>query len=272
LAILAARSFDMPLSFSASYCFSFFTLGRVFGMAHLLSYANTRLGPTHNELGQGDRVTILGHNASVFERFTDRARRVVVLAQEEARLLNHNYIGTEHVLLGLLHEGEGIAARVLESVQISLEVVRIKVEAIVGLGSSSPTGHIPFTPRAKKALENALREALQLGDNFIGTEHLLLGLLRERQGVAVQVLTDLGADLGHMREQVIGLAGGERTERVETEDLEATSTSGGELLVESLLGEVAASASTSTASGKRSNTHRHGSRISSRPHRPISRC
>jgi ATP-dependent Clp protease ATP-binding subunit ClpA len=174
----------------------------------------------------------------VFERFTDRARRVVVLAQEEARLLNHNYIGTEHVLLGLLDEGEGIASQVLESVAISLDAARAKVEAIVGVGSSSPTGHIPFTPRARKALENALREALQLGDNFIGTEHLLLGLLRERQGVAVQVLHDLGADLGHVREQVIGLAGGKRTERVETEDVEATSTSGQDLLVESLRGEV----------------------------------
>jgi ATP-dependent Clp protease ATP-binding subunit ClpC len=118
------------------------------------------------------------------------------------------------LLLGLLHEGEGIAARVLESVGVSLEAVRIRVEAIVLPGSSSPTGHIPFTDRAKTALENALREALQLGDNFIGPEHLLLGLLREGQGVAVRVLTDLGADLGHMREQVIGLAGGERTERV----------------------------------------------------------
>jgi ATP-dependent Clp protease ATP-binding subunit ClpA len=174
----------------------------------------------------------------VFERFTDRARRVVVLAQEEARLLNHNYIGTEHVLLGLIHEGEGIAAKVLESVQVSLDAARIKVETIVGLGSSSPTGNIPFTPRAKKALENALREALQLGDNFIGTEHLLLGLLRERQGVAIQVLEDLGADLARMREQVIGLAGGDRAERVEAETVEATSTSGQELLVESLLGEV----------------------------------
>src|SRR5688572_11024712 len=112
----------------------------------------------------------------VFERFTDRARRVVVLAQEEARLLNHNYIGTEHVLLGMLAEGEGIAARVLESRNISREAARTRVEEIVGQGSSSPSGHIPFTPRAKKALEHALREALQLGDHFIGTEHLLLGL------------------------------------------------------------------------------------------------
>ena len=174
----------------------------------------------------------------MFERFTDRARRVVVLAQEEARLLNHNYIGTEHVLLGLLDEGEGIAAQVLEAVEVSLDAVRAKVEAIVGLGSSSPTGHIPFTPRAKKALENALREALQLGDNLIGTEHLLLGLLREGQGVAVQVLDDLGADIGVMREQAIGLAAGERTERAETETVEETSTSGRDVLVESLMGEV----------------------------------
>jgi ClpX C4-type zinc finger protein/ClpA/ClpB-like protein len=175
----------------------------------------------------------------VFERFTDRARRVVVLAQEEARLLNHNYIGTEHVLLGMLHEGEGIAAQVLESRDISLEAARTRVEGIVGQGSSSPSGHIPFTPRAKKALEYALREALQLGDNFIGTEHLLLGLLREGHGVAIQVLEQLGADLGQVREQVIGMAGGERIERIETEEeIEATAPSSRVLLVESLMGEV----------------------------------
>ena len=148
----------------------------------------------------------------MFERFTDRARRVVVLAQEEARLLNHNYIGTEHLLLGLLHEGEGIAAQVLESAGVALDAVRVNVKAQVGLGTSSPSGHIPFTPRAKKALELSLREARQLGANFIGTEHLILALLRERQNVAVQVLQDLGADLGHLRDEVIGLADQHLTE------------------------------------------------------------
>ena len=130
----------------------------------------------------------------MFERFTDRARRVVVLAQEEARLLNHNYIGTEHILLGLIHEGEGVAAKALESLSISLEAVRSQVEDIIGQGGSSPSGHIPFTPRAKKVLELSLREALQLGHNYIGTEHILLGLIREGEGVAAQVLVKLGAD------------------------------------------------------------------------------
>ena len=126
----------------------------------------------------------------MFERFTDRARRVVVLAQEEARLLNHNYIGTEHILLGLIHEGEGVAAKALESLGISLEAVRSQVEEIIGQGGSSPSGHIPFTPRAKKVLELSLREALQLGHNYIGTEHILLGLIREGEGVAAQVLVE----------------------------------------------------------------------------------
>ncbi|WP_419933167.1 ATP-dependent Clp protease ATP-binding subunit [Candidatus Poriferisodalis sp.] len=139
----------------------------------------------------------------MFERFTDRARRVVVLAQEEARLLNHNYIGTEHILLGLIHEGEGVAAQALESLGISLEAVRSQVEEIIGQGSSSPSGHIPFTPRAKKVLELSLREALQLGHNYIGTEHVLLGLIREGEGVAAQVLVKLGADLSKVRQEVI---------------------------------------------------------------------
>src|SRR5919201_1296441 len=139
----------------------------------------------------------------MFERFTDRARRVVVLAQEEARLLNHNYIGTEHILLGLIHEGEGVAAKALESLGISLEAVRSQVEEIIGQGGSSPSGHIPFTPRAKKVLELSLREALQLGHNYIGTEHILLGLIREGEGVAAQVLVKLGADLSRVRQQVI---------------------------------------------------------------------
>ena len=144
----------------------------------------------------------------MFERFTDRARRVVVLAQEEARLLNHSYIGTEHILLGLIHEGEGVAAKALESLNISLEAVRAQVEEIIGQGGSSPSGHIPFTPRAKKVLELSLREALQLGHNYIGTEHILLGLLREGEGVATQVLVKLGADLGKVRQQVIQLLSG----------------------------------------------------------------
>ena len=144
----------------------------------------------------------------MFERFTDRARRVVVLAQEEARLLNHNYIGTEHILLGLIHEGEGVAAKALESLGISLEKVRRQVEEIIGAGQSPPSGHIPFTPRAKKVLELSLREALQLGHNYIGTEHILLGLIREGEGVAAQVLVKLGADLGRVRQQVIQLLSG----------------------------------------------------------------
>ncbi|MEO7804493.1 MAG: ATP-dependent Clp protease ATP-binding subunit [Actinomycetota bacterium] len=144
----------------------------------------------------------------MFERFTDRARRVVVLAQEEARLLNHNYIGTEHILLGLISEGEGVAAKALESLGVSLDSVRSQVEEIIGTGSSSPQGHIPFTPRAKKVLELSLREALQLGHNYIGTEHILLGLIREGEGVAAQVLQKLGADLGRVRQQVIQLLSG----------------------------------------------------------------
>src|SRR5512139_3336696 len=144
----------------------------------------------------------------MFERFTDRARRVVVLAQEEARMLNHNYIGAEHILLGLIHEGEGVAAKALESLNISLEAVRQQVEEIIGQGQAAPTGHIPFTPRAKKVLELSLREALQLGHNYIGTEHILLGLIREGEGVAAQVLVKLGADLNRVRQQVIQLLSG----------------------------------------------------------------
>jgi ATP-dependent Clp protease ATP-binding subunit ClpC len=144
----------------------------------------------------------------MFERFTDRARRVVVLAQEEAKMLNHNYIGTEHVLLGLIHEGEGVAAKALESLDISLEAVREQVQEIIGQGQQAPTGHIPFTPRAKKVLELSLREALQLGHNYIGTEHILLGLIREGEGVAAQVLVKLGADLNRVRQQVIQLLSG----------------------------------------------------------------
>ena len=159
----------------------------------------------------------------MFERFTDGARRAVVLSQEEARVLNHNYIGTEHILLGLIHEHEGVAAKALESLGTSLESVRGQVEEIIGQGGEEPGGHIPFTPRAKKVLESSLREALQLGHNYIGTEHILLGLLREGEGVAAQVLVKLGADLARVREQVVqllvargelSLARGRKSERV----------------------------------------------------------
>ncbi|AZA10674.1 ATP-dependent Clp protease ATP-binding subunit [Corynebacterium gerontici] len=152
----------------------------------------------------------------MFERFTDRARRVIVLAQEEARGLNHSYIGTEHILLGLIHEGEGVAAKALESMGISLEAVRQEVEEIIGQGTEAPVGHIPFTPRAKKVLELSLREGLQMGHKYIGTEFLLLGLIREGDGVAAQVLVKLGADLPRVRQQVIqllsGYEGGENPE------------------------------------------------------------
>jgi ATP-dependent Clp protease ATP-binding subunit ClpC len=148
----------------------------------------------------------------MFERFTDRARRVVVLAQEEARVLNHNYIGTEHILLGLLREGEGVAAKALESLGLHLEAVRQQVEQIIGKGQQVPAGHIPFTPRAKKVLELSLREALQLGHDYIGTEHILLGLLSEGEGVAAQVLVRLGADLKRVRQQVIQVLHGGQVE------------------------------------------------------------
>jgi ATP-dependent Clp protease ATP-binding subunit ClpC len=139
----------------------------------------------------------------MFEKFTERARRVIVLAQEELLLLRHDRIGTEHILLGLIREGEGVAARSLESLGVSLEAVRQQVEEIIGRGEQAPSGHIPFTPRAKKVLEFSLREALQLGHNYIGTEHILLGLLREGDGVAAQVLVRLGADLNRVRQQVV---------------------------------------------------------------------
>ena len=155
----------------------------------------------------------------MFERFTERARRVVVLAQEEARMLDHGYIGTEHLLLGLIREGDGVAARALESLGISLEAVREQVEEIIGRGQQPPPGHIPFTPRAKKVLELALREAQQLGHDYIGTEHLLLGLIREGSGVAAQVLVRLGADLNRTRQQVVQLLHGRQGEDVTGEDL-----------------------------------------------------
>ena len=163
----------------------------------------------------------------MFERFTDRARRVVVLAQEEARMLSHNYIGTEHILLGLIHEGEGVAAKALESLDISLEAVRAQVEEIIGQGQQAPSGHIPFTPRAKKVLELSLREALQLGHSYIGTEHILLGLIREGEGVAAQVLQKLGADLNRVRQQVIQLLSGFQGKESATAGAQ-TSGSGGD--------------------------------------------
>ena len=145
----------------------------------------------------------------MFEKFTDRARRVIVLAQEEARMLNHNYIGTEHILLGLIHEGAGVAVRALESLGVSLDDVRRDVEEMIGRGQHELSGHIPFTPRAKKVLELSLRESQQLGHDYIGTEHILLGLIREGEGVAAQVLVKLGADLNRVRQQVIQLLGGQ---------------------------------------------------------------
>ena len=154
----------------------------------------------------------------MFERFTERARRVVVLAQEEARMLNHNYIGTEHILLGLIREGSGVAAKALESLGVSLEAVRQQVNEIIGRGQQVPSGHIPFTPRAKKVLELSLREADGLGHNYIGTEHILLGLIREGSGVAAQVLVKLGADLNRTRQQVVQLLRGSQGEDVTGED------------------------------------------------------
>jgi ATP-dependent Clp protease ATP-binding subunit ClpC len=163
----------------------------------------------------------------LFERFTDRARRVVVLAQEEARLLNHNYIGTEHILLGLIHEGEGAAARALAGMGISLEAVRSQVVEIIGQGAQAPSGHIPFTPRAKKVLELSLREALQLGHNYIGTEHILLGLIREGEGVAAQVLQKLGAELHKVRQAVIQLLSGSQSEEGPGSEAPASGRRGG---------------------------------------------
>ena len=165
----------------------------------------------------------------MFERFTERARQVVVLAQDEARALKHNYIGTEHILLGLLREEEGLAARVLESLDITVEEVRAQVARIVGQGDEVTTGQIPFTPRAKKVLELALREALSLGHNYIGTEHILLGLVRENEGVAARILLDFDADAEKIRNEIIRMlsgpgrrqAGAGARPRREDEELEA---------------------------------------------------
>jgi ATP-dependent Clp protease ATP-binding subunit ClpA len=139
----------------------------------------------------------------MFERFTDRARRVMLLAEEEARRLNHDHVGTEHILLGLVLEGEGVAARALESLGISLQAVREEVEESIGRGQQAPPGRIPYTPRAKKTLELSLREALHLGHHYIGTEHILLGVIREGEGPAAQALVNLGGDLNRVRQQVI---------------------------------------------------------------------
>jgi ATP-dependent Clp protease ATP-binding subunit ClpC len=183
----------------------------------------------------------------MFERFTDRARRVVVLAQDEARGLNHNWIGTEHLLLAVIREGQGVGAKALEAMQISLDAARQQVESIIGRGQEPVgDGHIAFTPRAKKVLELSLREALQIGHNYIGTEHILLGLIREGDGVAAQVLVNLGSDLNRARQQVIQLLHGHQGTRP------ALSTIGEELgdrlasmaarlaVIERMLGEAAA--------------------------------
>ena len=184
----------------------------------------------------------------MFERFTDRARRVVVLAQEEARALNHSYIGTEHILLGLIREGEGVAAKALESMGISREAVRSEVEDIIGKGSQPPSGYIPFTPRAKKVLELSLREALQLGHKYIGTEHILLGLIREGEGVAAQVLVKLGADLPRVRQQVIQLLSGYEGQGDESQE-PGTSEPAGAGVGSATLGR-----SSNNESGRKSNS------------------
>jgi ClpA/ClpB-like protein/UvrB/UvrC motif-containing protein len=165
-----------------------------------------RAGSVWSALWAGGQVLLSSaRRQAMFQRFSDRARLVVVLAQEESRKLNHNYIGTEHILLGLIREGEGVAAQALESLGIRLDPVRQQIEKIIGRGQEALQGHIPFTPQAKKVLELSLREALQLGHDYIGTEHILLGLIRESDGVAVQVLVGLGADLNRVRQQVIRL-------------------------------------------------------------------
>ena len=164
----------------------------------------------HDRRGSGKPLTPskAAERVRVFERFTERARQVVVLAQDEARALKHNYIGTEHILLGLLREEEGLAARVLESLDITVEEVRAQVARIVGQGDEVTSGQIPFTPRAKKVLELALREALSLGHNYIGTEHILLGLVRENEGVAARILLDFDADAEKIRNEIIRMLSG----------------------------------------------------------------
>jgi hypothetical protein len=169
-----------------------------------------RAGSVRTGLWAGGQVLSGARRRAMLERFTDRARRVVKLAEEEARMLNHNYIGTEHILLGLIYEGEGVGAKALESLGISLEAVRQQVEEVIGQGQQVPSEVIPFTPRAKKVLELSLRESLQLGHTYIGTEHILLGLIREGDGVAAQVLVKLGAGLNQVRQQVITLVSGQQ--------------------------------------------------------------
>jgi ATP-dependent Clp protease ATP-binding subunit ClpC len=165
-----------------------------------------RAGFARPVLWAGSQVLLSSaRRQAMFQRFTDRARRVVVLAQEEARMRNHSFIGTEHILLALIDEGDGTGVKALESLGISLDAVRQQVEEIIGQGQHAPSGHIPFTPRAKKVLELSLRESVQLGHDYIGTEHILLGLIREGDGVAAQVLVKLGADLDRVRQQVIQL-------------------------------------------------------------------
>jgi ATP-dependent Clp protease ATP-binding subunit ClpC len=156
----------------------------------------------------------------MFERFTDRARRMIVLALEEARMLNHNYVGTEHILLGLIHEGEGVSADALESLGLSLDGLRSQVEEIIGRGPRAPSGPIPFTPRAQKVLELSRREAEQLGDSYIDTEHILLGLTDEGEGVAAQVLVKLGADLKAAHQQVLGMLSGDQGKQSAAEGVE----------------------------------------------------
>jgi ATP-dependent Clp protease ATP-binding subunit ClpC len=174
--------------------------------------------------------------AEVFERFTDRARTALQLAQEEARLLKHSFIGTEHLLLGLIHEGNGVAAKALEHLGISLEAVRTKVEETIGLSGTAPTGSPPFTPRAKKVLELSLREALQLGHNYIGTEHILLGLVGEGEGVAAQVLVSLGADLNRVRDEVLRRLSGLQTKPTRSVPREAEAQRGSSARIRRRLG------------------------------------
>lgn len=143
----------------------------------------------------------------MFNQFSDRARRVVVLAQEEARLLHHNYIGTEHLLLGLIREHDGVAAHALEDVGVSLEAVRSKIKQLIGVGAREPDAHIPFTPRSKRLLELSLYEAKELGDSEIGTEHLLLGLVEEGEGVAAQILNGMDAGAGRVRSRILEIRG-----------------------------------------------------------------
>jgi ATP-dependent Clp protease ATP-binding subunit ClpC len=164
----------------------------------------------------------------MFERFTDRARQVVVLAQDEARGLKHNYLGTEHVLLGLLREEEGLAARVLESLDITVEEVRAQVVRIVGEGDELTSGQMPLAPRAKKVLELALREALSLGHNYVSTEHILLGLVRENEGVAARILLDFDADAEKIRNEIIRkLSGAGRREQPTTRQPRTTPLASG---------------------------------------------